>query len=142
MCLTVCARTSQDADKFSLTYEASMTRLFVAGRTETVRSCTVEAAAFVKAMEDPNSTVRVHARLGLCCSVCMTVLAHTYVRTYSIYAHTYHHFCITFQCEMLFHYTLYLYTLAHKVCTCIHTYNCMYVYLFVVLCRIRRGWLC
>ena len=64
MCLTVCARTSQDAGKFSLTYEASMTRLFVAGRTETVRSCTVEAAAFVKAMEDPNSTVRVHARLG------------------------------------------------------------------------------
>ena len=55
---------SQDAGKFSLTYEASMTRLFVAGRTETVRSCTVEAAAFVRAMEDPNSTVRVGCMHG------------------------------------------------------------------------------
>ena len=79
--MTVCACTSQDAGKFSLTYEASMTRLFVAGRTETVRSCTVEAAAFVKAMEDPHSTVRVHARLGpmleCVCSTCTYV--HTYV---------------------------------------------------------------
>lgn len=38
--------------KFTLTYEASMTRLFLQGRTETVRSCTVESSTWVKAMED------------------------------------------------------------------------------------------
>ena len=36
---------------FSQTYEASMTRLFREGRTETVRSCTIETSAFVKALE-------------------------------------------------------------------------------------------
>uniref|UniRef100_A0A8C9WLR8 Carnitine O-palmitoyltransferase 1, liver isoform-like n=1 Tax=Scleropages formosus TaxID=113540 RepID=A0A8C9WLR8_SCLFO len=36
---------------FCLTYEASMTRLFREGRTETVRSCTSESCAFVKALE-------------------------------------------------------------------------------------------
>ena len=34
-----------------------MTRMFREGRTETVRSCTVESSAFVKAMEDTNITV-------------------------------------------------------------------------------------
>jgi hypothetical protein len=53
----------RDAGKFCLTYEASMTRLFVGGRTETVRSCTTEAANFVKAMED--STVSNKERLRL-----------------------------------------------------------------------------
>ncbi|KFV66414.1 Carnitine O-palmitoyltransferase 1, liver isoform, partial [Dryobates pubescens] len=43
----------RDMGKFSLTYEASMTRLFREGRTETVRSCTVESTRFVRAMEDP-----------------------------------------------------------------------------------------
>lgn len=43
----------RDMGKFSLTYEASMTRLFREGRTETVRSCTVESSRFVQAMEDP-----------------------------------------------------------------------------------------
>lgn len=47
----------RDAGKFSLTYEASMTRLFREGRTETVRPCTIESAAWVKAMENPNSNV-------------------------------------------------------------------------------------
>uniref|UniRef100_A0AAQ5YSF3 carnitine O-palmitoyltransferase n=1 Tax=Amphiprion ocellaris TaxID=80972 RepID=A0AAQ5YSF3_AMPOC len=37
---------------FCLTYEASMTRLFREGRTETVRSCTNESSAFVRALED------------------------------------------------------------------------------------------
>ncbi|NXT99338.1 CPT1A palmitoyltransferase, partial [Buphagus erythrorhynchus] len=46
----------RDMGKFSLTYEASMTRLFREGRTETVRSCTVESCRFVKAMEDPNES--------------------------------------------------------------------------------------
>ncbi|XP_077595535.1 carnitine O-palmitoyltransferase 1, liver isoform isoform X1 [Stigmatopora nigra] len=35
---------------FCLTYEASMTRLFREGRTETVRSCSNESSAFVKAL--------------------------------------------------------------------------------------------
>lgn len=37
----------RDAGRFSLTYEASITRLFREGRTETVRPCTVESAAWV-----------------------------------------------------------------------------------------------
>ncbi|XP_066509213.1 carnitine O-palmitoyltransferase 1, liver isoform-like isoform X1 [Hoplias malabaricus] len=40
----------KDKGMFCLTYEASMTRLFREGRTETVRSCTSETCAFVKAM--------------------------------------------------------------------------------------------
>ncbi|XP_054476819.1 carnitine O-palmitoyltransferase 1, liver isoform isoform X2 [Anoplopoma fimbria] len=40
----------RDKKKFCLTYEASMTRLFREGRTETVRSCTTETCAFVRAM--------------------------------------------------------------------------------------------
>ncbi|XP_028263273.1 carnitine O-palmitoyltransferase 1, liver isoform isoform X2 [Parambassis ranga] len=40
----------RDKGKFCLTYEASMTRLFREGRTETVRSCTVETCAFVHSM--------------------------------------------------------------------------------------------
>ena len=39
--------------KLALTYEASMTRLFREGRTETVRSLTEESAEFVRAMMDP-----------------------------------------------------------------------------------------
>nr|XP_057905457.1 carnitine O-palmitoyltransferase 1, liver isoform isoform X2 [Doryrhamphus excisus] len=41
----------RDRGGFSLTYEASMTRLFREGRTETVRSCSNESSAFVKALE-------------------------------------------------------------------------------------------
>uniref|UniRef100_A0AAY4DM32 carnitine O-palmitoyltransferase n=1 Tax=Denticeps clupeoides TaxID=299321 RepID=A0AAY4DM32_9TELE len=40
----------RDKGKFCLTYEASMTRLFREGRTETVRSCTNETCAFVRSM--------------------------------------------------------------------------------------------
>uniref|UniRef100_A0A8P4KD73 carnitine O-palmitoyltransferase n=1 Tax=Dicentrarchus labrax TaxID=13489 RepID=A0A8P4KD73_DICLA len=36
---------------FCLTYESSMTRLFREGRTETVRSCSNESSAFVRALE-------------------------------------------------------------------------------------------
>lgn len=35
-----------------------MTRLFREGRTETVRSCTIETCEFVRAMMDKNQTVR------------------------------------------------------------------------------------
>ncbi|XP_055378355.1 carnitine O-palmitoyltransferase 1, liver isoform isoform X2 [Condylostylus longicornis] len=44
----------RDAKRFSLTYEASMTRLFREGRTETVRPCTIESCEWVKSMDDPN----------------------------------------------------------------------------------------
>ncbi|XP_035909670.1 carnitine O-palmitoyltransferase 1, liver isoform isoform X1 [Anopheles stephensi] len=53
----------RDAGKFSLTYEASMTRLFREGRTETVRPCTIESAAWVKAMLDTNVSVEERVRL-------------------------------------------------------------------------------
>uniref|UniRef100_A0A8C8SGA3 Carnitine O-palmitoyltransferase 1, muscle isoform n=1 Tax=Pelusios castaneus TaxID=367368 RepID=A0A8C8SGA3_9SAUR len=43
----------RDKGSFCLTYEASMTRLFREGRTETVRSCTKESIAFVRSMMDP-----------------------------------------------------------------------------------------
>ncbi|XP_064169137.1 carnitine O-palmitoyltransferase 1, liver isoform isoform X1 [Anguilla rostrata] len=45
----------RDKGKFCLTYEASMTRLFREGRTETVRSCTVETCAFVRSMMSDNT---------------------------------------------------------------------------------------
>ncbi|TSL82537.1 Carnitine O-palmitoyltransferase 1, liver isoform [Bagarius yarrelli] len=41
----------RDRGMFCLTYEASMTRLFREGRTETVRSCSSESCAFVKAFQ-------------------------------------------------------------------------------------------
>lgn len=47
----------QDQGLFCLTYESSMTRMFRDGRTETVRSCTSEAVAFVRAMETAEATV-------------------------------------------------------------------------------------
>lgn len=47
----------RDAGKFSLTYEASMTRLFREGRTETVRPCTIESAEWVLAMDNKNISV-------------------------------------------------------------------------------------
>lgn len=47
----------QDMGRFCLTYEASMTRLYREGRTETVRSCTTESCDFVLAMADPTQTV-------------------------------------------------------------------------------------
>lgn len=49
--------------KFTLTYEASMTRLYREGRTETVRSCTVESSAWVKAMENKSLSSAEKVRL-------------------------------------------------------------------------------
>lgn len=45
----------RDAGKFCLTYEASMTRLFKEGRTETVRSCTMESCQWARSMDDPQA---------------------------------------------------------------------------------------
>lgn len=45
----------RDAGRFCLTYEASMTRLYREGRTETVRSCTLESSAWVRAMQDADA---------------------------------------------------------------------------------------
>lgn len=53
----------RDYGNFSLTYEASMTRFYREGRTETVRSCTVESVAWVKAMEDKHSNTAERMRL-------------------------------------------------------------------------------
>lgn len=53
----------RDYGKFSLTYEASMTRLFREGRTETVRPCTIESAAWVKAMCNPSVGTSERVRL-------------------------------------------------------------------------------
>ncbi|XP_078234115.1 palmitoyl thioesterase CPT1C isoform X3 [Pogona vitticeps] len=53
----------RDKGKFCLTYEASMTRLFREGRTETVRSCSIESCNFVKAMMDPTQDDNVRLRL-------------------------------------------------------------------------------
>uniref|UniRef100_A0A8C1G1H9 carnitine O-palmitoyltransferase n=1 Tax=Cyprinus carpio TaxID=7962 RepID=A0A8C1G1H9_CYPCA len=53
----------RDKGKFCLTYEASMTRLFREGRTETVRSCTMESCAFVRAMINNKTS---NAKVTLC----------------------------------------------------------------------------
>ncbi|PNI16377.1 CPT1C isoform 19, partial [Pan troglodytes] len=50
----------RDRGQFCLTYESAMTRLFLEGRTETVRSCTREACNFVRAMEDKEKTADDH----------------------------------------------------------------------------------
>ncbi len=46
----------KESAKFVQTYEASMTRLYLNGRTETVRSCTQESVDFVLSMLDSNAT--------------------------------------------------------------------------------------
>jgi carnitine O-palmitoyltransferase 1 len=43
----------RDQGRFDLTYESAMTRIYRAGRTETIRSLSGESCAFVRAMEDP-----------------------------------------------------------------------------------------
>ncbi|XP_017892368.1 carnitine O-palmitoyltransferase 1, liver isoform isoform X2 [Ceratina calcarata] len=47
----------RDAGKFSLTYEASMTRLFREGRTETVRPCTIESRKWVMAIDSDDADI-------------------------------------------------------------------------------------
>ncbi|XP_049766558.1 carnitine O-palmitoyltransferase 1, liver isoform-like [Schistocerca cancellata] len=60
----------RDIGKFTLTYEASMTRLYLKGRTETVRSCTTESVEWVKSMMNPNSSVEEQvSKLQRACTV-------------------------------------------------------------------------
>lgn len=40
---------------FSLTYEPAMTRIFLKGRTETIRSCSIESSKWVLVMDDKNA---------------------------------------------------------------------------------------
>uniref|UniRef100_A0A915ERU8 carnitine O-palmitoyltransferase n=1 Tax=Ditylenchus dipsaci TaxID=166011 RepID=A0A915ERU8_9BILA len=53
----------RDQNHFALTYEASMTRLYREGRTETVRSCTNESSDFVRAMLDQSQSREERLRL-------------------------------------------------------------------------------
>ncbi|XP_057662082.1 carnitine O-palmitoyltransferase 1, muscle isoform [Diorhabda carinulata] len=53
----------RDAGKFCLTYEATMTRLYREGRTETLRPVTVDSVAWVKSMENQNSNAEERVRL-------------------------------------------------------------------------------
>ena len=39
------------------TYESGSTRLFLYGRTDTIRASSIESLAFCKAMVDPNTNV-------------------------------------------------------------------------------------
>ena len=49
--------------KFHATYEASMTRLYKHGRTETVRPVTRDSVAFVRSMLDPNAAAEDRLKL-------------------------------------------------------------------------------
>lgn len=58
----------RDVKHLSLTYEASMTRLYREGRTETVRPVTIESSEWVYSMNDPKKTVK--ERLSLLKKAC------------------------------------------------------------------------
>jgi carnitine O-palmitoyltransferase 1 len=58
----------RDIGQINLTYESSMTRLYREGRTETVRSCSIESSNWVKAMNDPKVTAE--ERLDLLRKAC------------------------------------------------------------------------
>lgn len=53
----------RDVKHLSLTYEASMTRLYREGRTETVRPVTIESAEWVYSMDNPKKDVKERLRL-------------------------------------------------------------------------------
>ncbi|CAG9816018.1 unnamed protein product [Phaedon cochleariae] len=53
----------RDAGRFCLTYEATMTRLYREGRTETLRPLSLESAAWVKAMENAKCSVEERVKL-------------------------------------------------------------------------------
>jgi carnitine O-palmitoyltransferase 1 len=49
--------------RHDLTYESSMTRLFRYGRTETIRSCSIESCDWVKSMKNADATKEERLRL-------------------------------------------------------------------------------
>ena len=53
----------RDIGRHHLTYEASMTRLFREGRTETVRSCSIESCEWVKSMVNSGYTTQQRVEL-------------------------------------------------------------------------------
>lgn len=59
---TVTGKSTQDQGSFGLTYESSILRLFMDGRTETVRSLSADSCAFVRGMLDRNITVSDYCR--------------------------------------------------------------------------------
>jgi carnitine O-palmitoyltransferase 1 len=52
-----------DIGKHDWTYEPAMTRLFREGRTETIRSCSIESCKWIKSMVDKNFTNKERSRL-------------------------------------------------------------------------------
>jgi len=68
-----------------LTYEASMTRLFRDGRTETVRSATVESEKFVRAMCDKDCSVSHGCFNTVTCHTFKTVMCDSLVRNSQIW---------------------------------------------------------
>lgn len=62
------------------TYESASTRLFLGGRTETVRSCSVDSVAFVKGFE--SKTTDVSLRLFLCFFTSHTALTLYFVLSF------------------------------------------------------------
>merc|ERR1712130_384389 len=72
-----------------MTYEAALARIFKDGRTETIRSCTPQAALFIKEMTDKTSdkerrrkalsnAVRVHGELTKCAMIGQGVDRHLF----------------------------------------------------------------
>lgn len=53
----------RDIGRHHLTYEASMTRMFREGRTETVRSCSIESCDWIKSMMDESASTKTRAEL-------------------------------------------------------------------------------
>lgn len=62
----------RDQGRFDATYESSMTRLFLHGRTETVRPVTDASCAFVRTMADEKATPKDKLKA---LQVCVRVLA-------------------------------------------------------------------
>lgn len=58
--------------EFTATYETALTRLFEHGRTETIRTLSADARAWVLAMADPQSSVRSSSALLPCIAALLT----------------------------------------------------------------------
>lgn len=74
----------RDAGKVNLTYEASMTRLFREGRTETVRPCTIESTEWVKSMENNEATVSISHFVYVRKCTCICLFQYAYRVYYAL----------------------------------------------------------